>query len=65
MLSFALEKQNVLFSQKMRLQSGWDVFKKKLDGGSIMAMMGSTSKKMYLYQVPNFGFEMIKLRPDG
>ena len=25
--------------------------------------MGSTSEKMYLYQVPNFGFEMIKLRP--
>jgi hypothetical protein len=37
----------------------------KLDGGSIMAMMGSTSKKMYLYQVPNFGFEMIKLRQGG
>jgi hypothetical protein len=35
----------------------------KLDGGSIMAMMGSTSEKMYLCQVPNFGFEMIKLRP--
>jgi hypothetical protein len=35
----------------------------KLDGGSIMAMMSSTSEKMYLYQVPNFGFEMIKLRP--
>jgi hypothetical protein len=27
----------------------------KLDGGSIMAMMSSTSEKMYLYQVPNFG----------
>jgi hypothetical protein len=25
--------------------------------------MGSTSEKMYLCQVPNFGFEMIKLRP--
>jgi hypothetical protein len=37
----------------------------KLDGGSIMAMMGSTSEKMYLCQVPNFGFEMIKLRPRG
>jgi hypothetical protein len=37
----------------------------KLDGGSIMAMMGPTSKKMYLCQVPNFGFEMIKLRPGG
>jgi hypothetical protein len=28
----------------------------KLDGGSIMAMIGSTSEKMYLYEVPNFGF---------
>jgi hypothetical protein len=27
----------------------------KLDVGSIMAMMGSTSEKMYLCQVPNFG----------
>jgi hypothetical protein len=27
---------------------GWDVFKIKLDGGSIMAMMGLTSEKMYL-----------------
>jgi hypothetical protein len=32
------------------------VSKIKLDGGSIMAMMGSTSEKMYLYQVPKFGF---------
>jgi hypothetical protein len=31
--------------------------KTKLDGGSIMAMMGSTSKKMYLCQVPIFGFK--------
>jgi hypothetical protein len=37
----------------------------KLDGGSIMAMMGSTSEKMYLCQVPKFGFEKIKLRPGG
>ena len=35
----------------------------KLDGGSIMAMMGSTSEKMYLCQVPNFGLKIIKLRP--
>jgi hypothetical protein len=42
--------------------SGWDVFKIKLDGGSIMTVMGSTSEKMYLCHVPNFGFEMIKLR---
>jgi hypothetical protein len=37
----------------------------KLNGGSIIAMMGSTSEKMYLCQVPNFGFEIIKLRPGG
>jgi hypothetical protein len=30
--------------------------KTKLDGGSIMAMMGSTSEKKYLCQVPSFGF---------
>jgi hypothetical protein len=29
------------------------------------ALMGSTSKKMYLCQVPNFGFKIIKLRPGG
>jgi hypothetical protein len=28
----------------------------KLDGGSMMAMMGSTIERMYLCQVPNFGF---------
>jgi hypothetical protein len=27
----------------------------KLDGGSIMAVMGSTLDKMYLCQVPNIG----------
>jgi hypothetical protein len=35
----------------------WDVSKIKLDDGSIMAMMDSTSEKMYLCQVPNFGIE--------
>jgi hypothetical protein len=63
MLSFALEKQNVLFLTKMMLQVGEMFSKIKLDGGSIMVVMGSTSEKMYLCQVPNFGFEMIKLRP--
>jgi hypothetical protein len=29
MLSFALEKQNVLFLQKMMWQSGWHVFENK------------------------------------
>jgi hypothetical protein len=28
-------------------------------------LMDSTSEKMYLCQVPNFGFEMIKLRQGG
>jgi hypothetical protein len=37
----------------------------KLNDGSIMVVMGSTSEKMYLCQVPNFGFKMIKLRPGG
>jgi hypothetical protein len=37
----------------------------KLDGGSIMAVMDSTSEKMYLYQVPNFGFKIIKKRLSG
>jgi hypothetical protein len=41
----------------MMLQMEWDILKNKLDGGSIMAVMGSTSDKMYLCQVPNFGFE--------
>jgi hypothetical protein len=30
-----------------------------------MDMMGSTSEKMYLWQVPSFWGEMIKLRPSG
>jgi hypothetical protein len=49
----------------MMLQVGGMFSKIKLDGGSIMAMMDSTSKKMYLCQVPNFGVEMIKLRLGG
>jgi hypothetical protein len=63
MLSLAPEKQNVLFSTKDVASSGMGWFSKKLDGGSIMVVMGSTSDKLYLYQVPNFGFKMIKLRP--
>jgi hypothetical protein len=57
MLSLALEKQNGLFWQKMMLK--WDgMFSKiKLDGGSIMGVMGSTSENMYLWQVPNFGLK--------
>jgi hypothetical protein len=38
--------------------SGMRCFQKiKLDAGYIMAMMGSTSEKMYLCQVPNFGMK--------
>jgi hypothetical protein len=37
----------------------------KLDGGSTIAMMGSTSEKMYLCQVPDIGLKIIKLRPGG
>jgi hypothetical protein len=29
--------------------------RKRFDGEAIMAMMGSTSERMYLCQVPNFG----------
>jgi hypothetical protein len=32
-------------------------FKTKLDGGSIMVVMGSTSEKMYLCQVPHLGLK--------
>jgi hypothetical protein len=53
------------FDKRWCFKVGGRFSKIKLDGGSIMAMMGSTSKKMYLCQVPNFGFEMIKLRPGG
>jgi hypothetical protein len=49
----------------MMLQVGGMFSKIKLDGGSIMAVMGSTSKKMYLCKVPNFGIEMIMLIPGG
>jgi hypothetical protein len=66
MLSFALEKQNDLFWQKDDASKWCGKFSKiKLDGGFIMAMMSSTSEKMYLCQVPNFGSKMIKLRPGG
>jgi hypothetical protein len=47
------------------LQVGGMFSKIKLDGGSIMAVMGSTSEKMYLRQVPNFGLTIIKLRSGG
>jgi hypothetical protein len=55
MLSFALENKTFCFKQKVMPHMGWDFTKKILDGESIMAVMGSTSKKMYLCQVQNFG----------
>jgi hypothetical protein len=46
MLSLSLEKQNVLFLTKDDVSSGMGCFQKvKLDGGSIMAVMGSTSER--------------------
>jgi hypothetical protein len=56
MLSIALENKNDLVLNK-RWCFRWNgMFSKiKLDVGFIMAVMGSTSDKMYLYQVPNFG----------
>jgi hypothetical protein len=38
-------------------KAGGMFLKIKLDGGSIKAMMSSTSEKMYLCQVPSFGFK--------
>jgi hypothetical protein len=38
------------------LHIGWEFLQRKTcDGESIMVVMGSTSEKMYLCQVPNFG----------
>ena len=49
MLSIALVKQNVLFLQKDDMAKVGGLFlKTKLDGGSIMAVIGPTSEKMYL-----------------
>jgi hypothetical protein len=47
-----------LFLTKDDASDGMGCFQNiKLDGGSIMAVMGSTSEKMYLCQVQNFGIE--------
>jgi hypothetical protein len=46
MLSFALERQNVLFFTKDDMAKVGGMFLKiKLDGGSITAVMGSTSER--------------------
>jgi hypothetical protein len=58
MLSLALEKHFFCFFTKDDVAKVGGMFSKiKLDGGSIMAVMGSTSEKMYLCQVPNFGLK--------
>jgi hypothetical protein len=54
----------MFFKQKVTLHNGWEFLQRKdLDGESITAVMGSTSEKMYLYQVPNSWFKIIKTRP--
>jgi hypothetical protein len=45
-----------VLKQKLCFRLDGKFSKIKLDGGSITAVMGSTSEKMYLCQVPNFGF---------
>ena len=65
MLSLALENKRFVFTKDVVAKVGGLFSKIKLDGESITAVMDSTSEKMYLCQVPNFGFEMIKLRPGG
>jgi hypothetical protein len=55
MLSLALENKMICFKQRWCFISEGKFSKKRRDGGSIMAVMGSTSEKMYLCQVPNFG----------
>ena len=46
---------------------GGNVFKKKIlmMVNLSKALMGSSSERMYLFQVPNFGLKIIKLRPGG
>jgi hypothetical protein len=56
MLSPALEKQMFVFNKRWCFIVDGMFSKIKLDGGSIMAVIGSTSEKMYLCQVPDFGF---------
>jgi hypothetical protein len=46
------------FKTKVMLHSGWEFLQKKIlmMVNPSKALMGSTYEKMYLYQVPNFGF---------
>jgi hypothetical protein len=54
MLSIALAKTKGFILQKMIGKVGGMFLKIKLDGESIIAVMDSTSEKMYLCQVPSF-----------
>jgi hypothetical protein len=54
MLSIAFRKTKGFVLQKMIGKVGGMFLKIKLDGESITAVMGSTSEKMYLCQVPSF-----------
>jgi hypothetical protein len=44
-----------VFTKDVVAKVGGLFSKIKFDGGSIRALMGSTSEKMYLCQVPSFG----------
>jgi hypothetical protein len=60
MLSLALEKtKGFVFTKYDVAKVGGMFLKIKLDGGSIKALMGSTSEKMYLCQVPSFGLKRL------
>jgi hypothetical protein len=63
MLSFALEKQNVLFSQKMMLQSGRDVFENKTWWWIYHGHDGFNIGKDVPLRGTKLWDEMIKLRP--
>jgi hypothetical protein len=58
-LSLALEKQKCFALKQKLCFSGWECFQKEklVMLNPSKALMGSTSKKMYLCQVPNFGFK--------
>jgi hypothetical protein len=57
MLSPAIVKQMFCFERKGDAPQWKGCLQKiKFDGGSMRAMMGSTSEKMYLCQVPDIGF---------
>jgi hypothetical protein len=65
MLSFALEKQNVLFSQKMMILSGWDVFKNRTWWWIHHGHDGFNIGKVVPLPGTNLWVEMIKLRLGG